>query len=231
MEGPRYSDKITQAIFPSGSVFKYYNPELFPRDNLIQEIYCSNGQILKPDFSNIPLSLTIRSPLNPTVLTAYHEAGHALIALKFPPELCELHEINIRDENTNLGVSHGYTLVRHLGMQVPGIFEISFLQAFGGVAAQQYLANQGKLPREKIFLGIDGDFQTIEKMAIQKHKWNEVDLNKVFKAACNIITQHKELFEKLVGKINSKLTLEKVDIDQFLRENSELVDNLRNPNS
>ncbi|MGL9687700.1 MAG: hypothetical protein ACQBVK_02845 [Candidatus Phytoplasma sp. TWB_XP] len=62
IEGPRGSDAIKQAILPSGSVLKFY--DVGSREtNSIKEIFCSNGQILKPDFTNIPSLQTIQSPL------------------------------------------------------------------------------------------------------------------------------------------------------------------------
>ncbi|MGL9687701.1 MAG: hypothetical protein ACQBVK_02850 [Candidatus Phytoplasma sp. TWB_XP] len=132
-------------------------------------------------------------------LTAYYETGHALIALKFPPPLCEVKEINIRLQATASGVSHGYTDVRHRG-QEEGMWKRAMLQTFGGVAAQQILANQGKIKKEHIFLGIEGDFQMIEKYLTEVRQWDKIDLNKLFKKLAILLTIIKNFLKLLLKK-------------------------------
>ncbi|WEX19337.1 MAG: hypothetical protein QS2022_0470 [Candidatus Phytoplasma asteris] len=230
IEGFLDSCLLTQVILPSGSIFKYYMPT---QDNIqtIKEIWCANGQILKPDFSNILhfSMMQTPTPLTPSQLTAYHEAGHALIVLQFPFALCSVAKIYIQETTTDLNADSmfffGQTVVRHPKLNQG--WQRLVLQAFGGAAAQQYLANQGKIPKEKIFSGIEDDFQFIEKLLMENNQLNKVDLNKLFQQAYNIVANNKDLLDIIAQEIDQKKFLQQIDIERIIKDNHMLVAKLR----
>ncbi|WP_341833631.1 hypothetical protein M33023_00190 [Candidatus Phytoplasma asteris] len=227
IEGFLDSRLLTQVILPSGSVFKYYIPTQDNNIKTIKEILCANGQILKPDFSYIlDFSIMQTTPLTPSQLTAYHEAGHALIVLQFPFALCSVTKIYIQETTTDSMFFFGQTAVRHPKLNQGG-WQRLVLQAFGGVAAQQYLANQGKIPKEKIFLGIDDDFQFIEKLLMENNQLHKVDLNKLFQQAYNIVVNNKDLLDIIAKEIDQKKILQQIDIERIIKDNHMLVTKLR----
>ncbi|WP_052177921.1 hypothetical protein [Chrysanthemum yellows phytoplasma] len=137
-----------------------------------------------------------------------------------------IHKICIQKTTSDGSTTSGYNSLTNI--QTQGIWKPMTLLYWGGAAAQQILANQGKISKEQIFSGIDDDYtNVIEKKLMENNSFDQVDIQELYKQACTIIENNKELWEKIAQELYNKKTLYPNDINRILLNNKELVDKLR----
>ncbi|QYC31350.1 hypothetical protein HGD80_02145 [Paulownia witches'-broom phytoplasma] len=97
-------------------------------------------------------------------ITAYHEAGHTVMALLFP-QYFEMYKVTIKPSAEGLGYSEFYYKKYD--------WELATLFFLGGTAAERFLSDHGKMPYHLVAIGSKGDFNKVDRLLEQNYKIDE----------------------------------------------------------
>ncbi|WP_081931924.1 hypothetical protein ['Chrysanthemum coronarium' phytoplasma] len=140
-------------------------------------------------------------------MTAYHEAGHTLIALLFP-QYFEMYKVTIKPSAEGLGYSEFYYKKYD--------WELATLFFLGGTAAERFLSDHGKMPYHLVAIGSKGDFNKLDRLLEKNHKIDEFHI--YYKYTKDLIDKYFGLLEMIAQELLIKETLYLDDLNQIVNK-------------
>lgn len=145
-------------------------------------------------------------------ITAFHEAGHALIALNYR-DVCEVKEISIIPKNKIAG----YTNI-DCSIENP---EVKIATLLGGSSAEKILSLNQKIPISEVGLGSKSDhdkiLQILKKNNVSKNMIQQI-VEQINNKNMHILHYHQQLLKKIVGHLLYKKILKQQEIKDIYKQ-------------
>ncbi|CCP88104.1 hypothetical Protein psc1_04290 [Candidatus Phytoplasma solani] len=142
-------------------------------------------------------------------ITAYHEAGHALITLLYPQNY-KLRYVTI--------VPQGYTLGHSDHQVLKNNPQKSVLIALGGTAAEALIANNHQMDKKTVGKGSGSDFKKarkiLKKISLNPKQDFDLSLQKVE----HLLSLNKETLDQIARRLMLKKTLSPEDLHQICQK-------------